>query len=807
MQQTLIARDPFLDVQAHWWSRGRWPAQWISHPAVNGTAPTVTAYRCRFHVEKPTPLRLHVSADERYELLLDGKRIGRGPQRSDIEHWHYETYDGQLPVGDHVLVARTWWLGPTAPSPCAQMSVRPAFLLAAQGELAATLTTGRGEWECKVLEGYSFPPLLPDMLWFPGARVRINGAAYPWGVEMGGGTGWEKVNVLQDAINAAAYSEAPAGWLLEPSLLPAMLDEPRYVGLVRHVETVDSSDTRKLAVDPAKHEQDKAHPWQRLLRGEGTVTVAPHSKRRVIVDLQDYYLGYPQMVSSGGKGSLVRLHWAEALSEQDRDATLSTQLRTKGNRDIIDGKHFIGIGDIFEPDGGGGRSFQTLWYEAGRFLELYVETADDALVIESLFFHETRYPHHCESYFECSDPQLGRIVPIARRTLEMCSHETYMDCPYYEQLQYAGDTAVDLLINYVTTRDDRLARQAMLAFDYSRQSNGLTLGRYPSRSPQIIAPFSLAWIRMVYDYAHWKNDLEFVERRMTGVRGVLDAFTRLITSDGLVAAPMGWNFQDWVPAWETGGSHTGIPPAGHAGMSGILNWQAIIAFQQAAQLESLVGQTEMAEYHRRVADLIAAAMGSFWDQDRALYADDLGRTHFSEHSQSLAILSGRLDAHHRALVGHNLLTDPNLTRVTFYFAFYLFEAYRLLGRVDRMIQRLSPWVDMTALGLRTTPETPEPTRSDCHSWSAHPLFHFAATILGVRPAGPGFRTVRIQPQLGPLSSARGTVAHKQGLITVDVRRQGEGATITATLPPGLVGELRWGNHVSTLRSGTNEWRG
>jgi hypothetical protein len=804
MQQIVLQRDPFVDVAAIWWDRGLWPAKWIGHPKVLGTEPAVTAYRCHFTLDKSTALRLHVSADERYELFLDGKRLGRGPQRSDPEHWRYETYEGMVSAGKHTLVARTWWLGPTAPAPCAQMSVCPAFLLAAEGAMAAHVNTGTAAWTCKRLAGYSFPPVLPDMLWFPGARVHIKGEAYPWGVERGEGEGWEAPQVLQAGVNALAFSEAPNGWLLEPALLPAMLDEPRHVGMARQVEAAEGPDTRPVAIDPARHLQPEAPAWGRLLRGEGVVAIPPNTRRRVIIDLQEYYLGYPCLTTSGGAGALVRLLWAETLFEQPRDSIGIYDIRPKGNRDAIDGKYFVGIGDTFEPDGGEHRTFETLWYEAGRYIEAYVQTAEAPLTIESMLFHETRYPHHCESYFEASDERLEKIAPIARRTFEMCSHETFMDCPYYEQLQYAGDTAVEMLINYVSTRDDRLARQAIVAFDYSRRSNGLTQARYPSRIPQMIPPFALSWVRMVYDYAHWRSDLEFVERRLTGVRGVLDAYTRLISADGLVVAPMGWNFQDWVPAWKQG-----LPPAAHSGVNGILNWQAIIAFQQAALLESLVGQTELGEYHRRVADRIADSMGAFWDPDRALYADDLQRTSFSEHAQALAILSGRLDEHHRALVGHNLLNDANLERATFYFSFYLFEAYRLLGRVDKLIQRLAPWFEMSALGLRTTPEMPEPTRSDCHAWSAHPLFHFAATILGVRPAGPGFRTVRIQPQLGPLKSARGTVAHKQGLISVDVQRNstGPGAKVSITLPPALVGELRWGNQVYPLRSGVNEWQG
>ena len=95
-----------------------------------------------------------------------------------------------------------------------------------------------------------------------------------------------------------------------------------------------------------------------------------------------------------------------------------------------------------------------------------VQTADQPLVIDHLVLHETRYPLESASNFSASDPRLGQFFPIAMRALQMCSHETYMDCPYYEQLQYVGDTRLEALITYALTSDDRLPRQALRTFDF-----------------------------------------------------------------------------------------------------------------------------------------------------------------------------------------------------------------------------------------------------------------------------------------------------------------------------------------------------
>jgi len=112
---------------------------------------------------------------------------------------------------------------------------------------------------------------------------------------------------------------------------------------------------------------------------------------------------------------------------------------------------------------------------------------------------------------------------------------------------------------------------------------------------------------------------------------------------------------------------------------------------------------------------------------------------------------------------------------------------------------------MLRLGLTSTPENPEPTRSDSHAWAAHPNYELLATVLGVRPASAGFHTVRIAPSLGPLQWAEGRVPHPLGDIDVRLtRRMGAGLVATITLPAGLTGELVWAGRRVPLHAGRQE---
>jgi len=374
-----------------------------------------------------------------------------------------------------------------------------------------------------------------------------------------------------------------------------------------------------------------------------------------------------------------------------------------------------------------------------------------------------------------------------------------MDCPFFEQLMYVGDTRLQVLVTYVLTRDDRLPRKSLLMFDSSRINIGITQSRYPSRWEQIIPPFSLWWVGMVYDYAMWRDDLPFVRERMPGVRSVMEAHLAQRTEEGLFRCIDGWNYADWVGTWRSG-----IPPATE-GISGLHHWHLVYTLNLWAQLEKTVGEQELAERAQRLRDRLAeAAVSAFWNEKRGLFADDLSHHHFSEHTQCLAILSGCLPLERQARLAETLTQPNDLAKTTIYFSHYLFETLRVLKRPDLILQRLDDWYQLTQNGLKTTIESPEPTRSDCHAWGAHPVFHFYASILGIRPAAPGFAQVIIEPQLGTLTQAEGKLVHPRGEVSVRCQRVGQTLQVAVILPPGVTGTLVAGETHLPLGAGYSQ---
>jgi hypothetical protein len=763
---------------------------WIT-PLYVVLPPEVTAYRLRFQLPQATLLRIHVSADERYHLYVDGQLEGRGPERGSDRAWFYESYDLDLSVGQHTLVAIVWRLGDIGPQ--AQIGLRAGFLLEAEGAFGDMLSTRSAAWETKQVNGITFS--LPKFssinpAWFVEPIQTTDGRTYPWGIEKGEGDDWGATTVRHEDILAPFGLQAVH--VLYPSTLPAQLAVQRFGGSVRYVSEGTWSDVEKIPVVAGASLKTEEAIWQALIDGTAPIVVPPHTRRQVIIDLDDYVCAYPQIQLSGGKGSRLTVGWAEALY-----VDCSTQ--TKGQRDEVEGRTFVApCRDIIQADGGAQRRFELLWWRAGRFIELLVETNDEPLTVDAFRLLETRYPLEMQSRFSSSDERLDSVIPLALRGLQMCAHEIFMDSPYYEQLMYVGDSRLEALITYVISTDERLPRKAIRMFELSRLPDGLTQARYPSRDVQVIPPFSLWWIGMVYDYALWRGDRLFIAELLPGVRAILDAFLAHVQSNKLLKAPNGWNFSDWIADWPLG-----VPPDGFDGFSGLLNWHLVYTLGLAASLEDWAGDRFLTRRWQYWRENVAAAISrEFWDEERGLFADDPAHKHVSEHTQCLALLSNVLSGEQHTRVAQNLLHDASLARTTIYFNHYLFETFRLLKQPAAFFSRMGLWFDLSTQGFKTTPEQPEPTRSDCHGWGAHPLYHYFASLLGIRPASFGFDSVEIAPMPGHLVSLAGEMVHPRGRIQADLHFENSHVHGNISLPPGVPGTFCFAGKSLGLQPGS-----
>ena len=774
-------------------------ASWIAPPGMPGDTFTVFHARRTFDLlAAPAHFIVHVSADNRYRLYVNGVEVSSGPQRSDVTHWRYETVDlaPRLHAGRNVIAALVWNWG--AARPVAQHSYRTGFLL--QGNSAseaASANTGPG-W--KLLRNPAHAPIIITSATVGGYYAAapgdsVDGARYPWG--------WERTDYADDAwlVVSPPASSGPAaplsafsvsggtaivgrmkrralapggtgevsGWQLEARSIPPMEETPQRLARVRRATGVSPDDA--------------------FVRGSGDLVIPPRTTATVLLDQSHTTNAYVVLETSGGTGSMVRLTYAEALIDAKGQ---------KGNRDEIDGRTMRGVRDVFLPGGGARHRFQSLYWRSFRYIQMDVTTMDEPLRVHDLHGIFTAYPFVERARFASDLPWLTDMWRMNWNGARIGAFETYMDTPYYEQLQYVGDTRVQGLISLYMSGDDRLVRQAIEHFDLSRIPEGITASRYPSELTQIIPPFSLIYVAMVHDYFLHRDDPAFVRQRLAGVRGILDWYARYMDATGMLGPMPYWNYVDWTAPWRSG-----VPPGADDGHSTTITLLYAYALQRAAELEEGVGMAGSGTAYRARADSLRAAVRArAWDSARGLFQDAPGTAVYSQQTNVLAVLADAIPAAAQRGVMERVLADTTLTPSSYYFSFYVLEALRKAGLGDRYIERLAPWQAMLRLGLTSTPENPEPTRTDSHAWAAHPNYGLLATVLGVRPLSPGFRTVRIAPALGPLRRAEGRVPHPLGDIDVQLVREGkQGLHADVTLPRGLSGVLEWRARSVSLHAG------
>ena len=387
-----------------------------------------------------------------------------------------------------------------------------------------------------------------------------------------------------------------------------------------------------------------------------------------------------------------------------------------------------------------------------------------------------------------------------------------MDTPYYERLQYIGDTRIQALISYTVAGDDRLARQAIQAFNDSRIPDGITRSRYPSSVTQIIPTFSLLWVGMVHDFWLYRGDDEFVKAQLAGTRTVLDWYLARQRADGLLENITWWPFVDWGK-----GFVFGMPPREAGGGSAPITLQYIEALGYGAQLESSLGDPARAQLYREAKTRAVNGVTKLcWNSTYGLIADTPAQTHYSQHANILGVWLDVIPREQQEDVLTKILSVsdpgftvsgpvPDMTKATYYFRFYLARALEHAGMGDQYLSLLKPWRDMVALGLTTWAEQPEPTRSDSHAWSAHPNFDFLTIVAGIRPKAPGFSSVSIEPHLGTLRNVVSALPTPKGMVEVTYTSKASEVSAEISLPSNMIGELVWKGKTFTLHSGRQKF--
>lgn len=760
---------------------------WVSHPeATQEARPIVLHFRRTLTLgARPQTYPVRVTADNRFILFVNGMRVAAGPATGDIAHWREERIDLSRWLRKGVnVVAATVWNGvqplklPPDPTPkqieaargaqlfsgtapLFQQSVATGFRLIGDGR-AADISTDQPGWRVQRDPGHSFVNGYRQVRsWYYVAgnpeTIDATSASFDWAGPDEKGAGWTDAvaapaaarPLIENRLPAQLYRPAPAGWVVRSDLTAATAFPTRPV-------TVPANSTVTL-----------------LMQRDALITA------------------YPQLDVSGGKGATIKLTWAEALYDERR---------RKADRNLIGDLMPVGISDSFFADGRA-RTFSTLWWRTWRYAEINVTTKDQPLTLKAVRVFETGYPFEQKGRFESDDAELTRIFDVGWRTARVDAHETYMDTAFWEQLQYAGDTRLQMLISYAVSGDPRLAEQAIDALADSDEDGGLMQSAYPSRGSAVIAPFALLWVGMLDDWRMHQPDPAPIVRHIARMRRILDWFEAWRQPSGLLGKNPQWNFIDWAGQQAT--DRDRFPSYGKTNESCLMSLSWLGALQQGARIEDAYGDAARASRDRDRAEALKKAITDrCWVAQRGLFADNPDGELFSQHANVLAVLydvvsadQGRSILEKIVAPGKGIDAPAGITSVSYYFAWYLAQAHAHVGLSDRYIDLLQTWRDLLRLNYTTWPEERDTeklsTRSDSHAWSAHPTSDLLGIVAGIGPGAAGYKRLRVAPALGRLKWVSATAATPSGTVSVSYRKSADRLEVTVTRPRDLPGEFVW----------------
>lgn len=542
-------------------------------------------------------------------------------------------------------------------------------------------------------------------------------------------------------------------WRLVPRNIPVLPEIPcRFDGAVANSDVVS------------------IQSWEGLLSGASTVVIPGNSSQWVEVETSTLTTGFLDLMVACDDDNKTPAKITILYSECYENSMEEGKPRSKGNRTDVENGLLYGMADTYVLHKGINH-YSPFWFRTFRYIRLTIDTSgcSSPVTLSSFTYRSTHYPLDIRTTIQTSDPQTKGLWDISVNTLRNCMHETYEDCPFYEQNQFAMDTRSMILFTYILSRDDRLARKAIQEFYASRRADGLIETHFPCPGrANNIPTFSLFWTLMVYDHMVHFGDETLVRKYLGAIDDVLNFFHQRIDSKtGLVGRFDSdcWAFVDWADGWFTPGVGffgLAVPPAYYK--TGSATFHTLLyayVLGMVSELCLFLGRRDTAqEYLNRRDALVQAVKTHCFDVETGFILDGPGAVgQLSQHCQVFAVLSGCVGGNEaKSLMRRTVLQreEFGLTKASLAMGFYVFRAVSQADVYEDCWRTLiQPWEKMIANNMTTWAESESMMRSDCHGWSATPLWEIVTEILGVESRSEAYleRVVRQRDEAGPTQKA------------------------------------------------------
>ena len=518
-------------------------------------------------------------------------------------------------------------------------------------------------------------------------------------------------------------------------------------------------------------------------------TFSPKEDKLVITSGESAYIeldagrlvnAYPRIKFSCGEGSIIKITYAEGYSQVIGKETV------KCVRDDWENHQINGPCDIYISHSGE-QEYIPFLYRNFRVVKVEVTAkGKEPFVLDTIDYIKTGYPLRVTGSFVCDNTDYNKIWEISIRTLRRCMHETYMDCPFYEQMQYVMDTYLQIQYTFSISADGRLARKAICDFAQAQLSDGMIPCNSPAKFNQIIPGFPIYWIFMLESYMMYVGDREFIRSHLGNMDRLIQYYRSYMDDNNLLGNTGYWQFFDWVAEWKNG------CPVRKDEVNILYNMLFVYGLRAAAKLNKYCNRDCIAREYEGIAQDISNAINECaYDKEIGLYSDAPGRKPSSQHAQIFAVLSSVApEKIKKDIIKKMIENKESLAKPSYCFSYFLCRALEEADLYNELNDTLKVWDMFTNLmqyNLTTWPEDFVTMRSDCHGWSAIALYEFSACFLGVKPLTPGYSKVQIKPLPCLLDSYSGWVpVGENKVVKISVLKDEKGKKhVDVNIPDGI----------------------
>ena len=379
--------------------------------------------------------------------------------------------------------------------------------------------------------------------------------------------------------------------------------------------------------------------------------------------------------------------------------------------------------------------------------------------------------------FKCNDERINKIWETGAYTVHLNMQDYLWDGIKRDRLVWIGDMHPEVMTVGTVFGNHDVVRKSL---DYVRDGTPATSWMNG------ICSYSLWWI-IIHHHLYWYyGDKEYLSAQKTYLTELLRNVMKNI--DGNKETYKSGRFIDW-PTNDN-------PDAIHAGLQAL----TVRALEAGSELAGWLSDPALAKECRDAATKL-----------RTYVPDNKG----NKEAAALLTIEGMLDAK----TAHDIIVKDGAKDFTSFMGYYMLEALAKNGSYADALDLISEyWGRMLDLGATTfwedfnymdsknaaridefVPEGKFDIHADggaycyvglrhsfCHGWASGPTAWLSQHILGVEPASPGFKTVRIRPHLGNLKWVEGDFPTPYGIIHVTHSRRPDGQiSSTVELPEGV----------------------